>query len=83
MLFYTTFIIKQYFQLFGEMVKKNHEDHEMSFIFSELCTHVDRLLKKKVTMCLWEQLCVHICMIFLFYANLQFYVGSCHGSTRK
>ena len=24
-----------------------------------------------------------IFMVFVFYANLQFYVGSCHGSTRK
>ena len=23
---------------------------------------------------------VHICVEYVFYANLQFYVGSCHGS---
>ena len=32
---------------------------------------------------LWEQLCVHICMVFLFGANLQFYERLCHCSTAQ
>ena len=50
-------------------------NQEMSFIFCQTCLHVDRLLKKMM-------LCVHIFVIFVFSANLQFYAGSCHGSTR-
>ena len=33
-LFYKTFIIKEHFHIFREMVKKNIENGEMSFIFS-------------------------------------------------
>ena len=34
MLFYPTFIIREHSQIFREMVKKNIENEEMSFIFS-------------------------------------------------
>ena len=46
MLFYTTFIIKELFNYFGEVVEKNIETEEMSYIFSQLCLHVDWLLRE-------------------------------------
>ena len=36
MLFYTAFIIKEHFQIFGEM-----ENQEMSVIFCQTCLNVD------------------------------------------
>ena len=36
-----SFYNKDNFQIFGEMVQKNPENREMSFIFGQLCFHVD------------------------------------------
>ena len=49
LLFYTVFKIKEDFQIFREMVKKKKkhiENEEMSLFFSQLCLHVDWLLKE-------------------------------------
>ena len=33
------------------------------------------MVEENETKYLWELLCVHIYMLFVFYANLQFYEG--------
>ena len=41
MLFYTAFIIKEHFQVFGENGPKTLENQEMSVIFCQTCLYVD------------------------------------------
>ena len=80
--FYTTFIIKEHFQIFREMVKKKTLKMKKCLLF--LVDYTMFAGKQKYNRIVVGTLVfVHICMEYVFYANLQFYVGSCHSSTRK
>ena len=41
MLFYTAFITKEYFQIFGEMVQKVLKMRKYNLFFCQICLHVD------------------------------------------
>ena len=45
MLFYTAFITKEHFQIFGEMVQKVLKMGKYNLFFCQICLHVDGLLR--------------------------------------